>query len=205
MSNLTLFTYDKRLILQSISQAEKKFFLENMIEHFHRRVTNKSLIQLIYGIYKFTLRGQMFRYLILENPLYTIPNSVVLTAEWTQIYPEYYSIDSSNLNAVIRYFENILEAEISININELHKLSNELIADLEFINQLKLQNFSVTFAYSKWSEEEDGSNKLLGTVGDQKSFIIFSLSNLLKNYPKSNTVTAYGSSSTNQEQHLYTF
>lgn len=205
MSNLTLFTYDKRLILQSISQAEKKFFLENMIEHFHRRVLSQSLIQHIYGIYKFTLRGQLFRYLVLENPLYSIPNSVVLTAEWTQIYPEYYSIDSTNLNTVIRYFENILEAEISLNLNEHHKLSYALIEDLEFINQLRLQNFSVTFAYSKWSEEEDSSNKYIGTVGDQKSFIIIFLSNLLKNLPKSDSVPAYGSFCTNQEQHLYTF
>lgn len=204
MSHINLHTADRRFILQSISKEEKKYFLEYMVEQYHKRVTNSSLVQHIYGLFKLIIRGKVLRYIILENPLYSLIDPIVMNMEWNQIYPDDYSIDSSNLSTLLKYLENTLGIEIHLNHDEFQNLSNDLIADLEFINNMKLKNFNVTFAYSKYSEVTGATGKTVGTVGDEKSVIILSLSNLLRYFPKAETEIPFGSFCINQKGNIIT-
>lgn len=204
ISHINLFTADRRYILQSISQEEKKYFLEYMIEHYHKRVIKNSLIQHIYGIFKLIIRGQVFRYIILENPLHSLKDPVVINVEWNHIYSDAYSIDSSNLTQLLRYLENTLGIEVHLDSHEFENLSRALIADLDYINRMKLQNFSVTLAYSKFCEEDGSTTKIIGTIGEEKSVIVVSLSNLIRNFPKMENGTSFGSLNVDQQQNIMT-
>jgi hypothetical protein len=67
---LDFITYDKKFIIKPIKKHEKRLFLDYKLERYFERVINESHLQHIYGIFKLTIKGKIYRLMIAENNYY---------------------------------------------------------------------------------------------------------------------------------------
>ena len=74
-ANPIIFTYDKKLLLKTISKSEKDVLLE-MLPEYHRIMRdNKSLLCKIYGLYRIDVIGKQSMHFIVMRNMNELPSS----------------------------------------------------------------------------------------------------------------------------------
>lgn len=75
-SNPIIFTYDKKLLLKTISKHEKNILI-NILPEFHRRMRDcKSLLCRIYGVYRIEVVGKQCIHIIVMRNMNELPSDV---------------------------------------------------------------------------------------------------------------------------------
>ena len=73
-ANPIIFTYDKKLLLKTISKSEKNVLLE-ILPEYHRRMRDmKSLLCRIYGLYRIEVVGKQSMHLIVMRNMNELPS-----------------------------------------------------------------------------------------------------------------------------------
>ncbi len=73
-ANPIIFTYDKKLLLKTISKSEKNVLLE-MLPEYHRKMRDtKSLLCRIYGLYRIEVVGKQSMHLIVMRNMNELPS-----------------------------------------------------------------------------------------------------------------------------------
>lgn len=65
--HIQFITDDNKFVLRSISKREHKYILKNVLENYYQRLIDQSLLQHIYAMVKLTIKGQIYRLVILEK------------------------------------------------------------------------------------------------------------------------------------------
>ena len=74
-SNPIIFTYDKKLLLKTISKSEKNVML-NLLPEYHRKMRDtKSLLCRIYGLYRIEVKGKQEMHIIVMRNMNELPSS----------------------------------------------------------------------------------------------------------------------------------
>ena len=73
-ANPIIFTYDKKLLLKTISKSEKNVML-NILPEYHRRMRDtKSLLCRIYGLYRIEVKGKQNMHIIVMRNMNELPS-----------------------------------------------------------------------------------------------------------------------------------
>ena len=73
-ANPIIFTYDKKLLLKTISKSEKDVLL-NILPEYHRRMRDtKSLLCRIYGVYRIEVNGKQSMHIIVMRNMNELPS-----------------------------------------------------------------------------------------------------------------------------------
>ena len=73
-ANPIIFTYDKKLLLKTISKSEKNVML-NILPEYHRKMRDtKSLLCRIYGLYRIEVKGKQEMHLIVMRNMNELPS-----------------------------------------------------------------------------------------------------------------------------------
>ena len=73
-SNPIIFTYDKKLLLKTISKSEKNVLLQILPEYHRRMRDTKSLLCRIYGLYRIEVVGKQSMHLIVMRNMNELPS-----------------------------------------------------------------------------------------------------------------------------------
>lgn len=65
--SLNYVTSDKKYIVRAISKKGQRKFVKEMLKSYHERMTEGSLLQAIFCVFKLVIKGQIYRLMILEN------------------------------------------------------------------------------------------------------------------------------------------
>ena len=73
-SNPIIFTYDKKLLLKTISKSEKNVMLDILPEYHRRMRDTKSLLCRIYGLYRIEVKGKQDMHIIVMRNMNELPS-----------------------------------------------------------------------------------------------------------------------------------
>ena len=73
-ANPIIFTYDKKLLLKTISKSEKNILLDILPEYHRRMRDTKSLLCRIYGVYRIEIIGKQSIHIIVMRNMNELPN-----------------------------------------------------------------------------------------------------------------------------------
>ena len=183
-----LLSWDKKLIIKTITKNEKNTFINIMLEEYHSRMRDtKSILSHIYGVFKIQI-GHRENYAILQrnmNDLFLKSN--VLTFELNGLKVDRQNIKKEDINlkksVLFNKYKNIILKDVDLDITgikfELNPYDGKNILlsicnDSIFLQKYNVIDYSLLIFVNKYSqknfESHFGNSNVMHDVGKKYIF-----------------------------------
>ena len=171
-SNPIIFTYDKKLLLKTISKSEKNVML-NLLPEYHRKMRDtKSLLCRIYGLYRIEVKGKQEMHIIVMRNMNELPSSTkYATFDLKGSTVQRITLNNNDKQDVINgYKEEVLEKykksvlkDLDFDLldfyfnftkKECDIIQNSLCEDSEFLKGNNLIDYSLLCTIHHFNEED---------------------------------------------------
>ena len=171
-SNPIIFTYNKKLLLKTISKSEKNVML-NLLPEYHRKMRDtKSLLCRIYGLYRIEVKGKQDMHLIVMRNMNELPSSTkYATFDLKGSTVQRITLNNNDKQDVINgYKEEVLEKykksvlkDLDFDLldfyfnftkKECDIIQNSLCEDSEFLKGNNLIDYSLLCTIHHFNEED---------------------------------------------------
>lgn len=194
-----LLSWDKKLIIKTITKNEKNTFINVMLEEYHSRMRDtKSILSHIYGVFKMQI-GHRENYVILQrnmNDLFLKSN--VLTFELNGLKVDRQNIKTEDVNlkksVLFNKYKNIILKDVDLDITgikfELNPYDGKNILlsicnDSIFLQKYNVIDYSLLIFVNKYSkknfESHFGNSSVMHDV-DKKYIFNFSIVDFLDTF-----------------------
>lgn len=204
-ANPIIFTYDKKLLLKTISKSEKNVML-GILPEYHRRMRDtKSLLCRIYGLYKIEVKGKQEMHIIVMRNMNELPSLTKYACfDLKGSTVQRVTLNKNDKQDVINgYKEEVLEKYkksilkdldfdlLDFNFNFSKKdcdlIQNSLCEDSEFLKGGNLIDYSLLCSIHHFNEEdydkvEDKQKYRIIKTNDNKYLFNFSIIDFLTPY-----------------------
>ena len=204
-ANPIIFTYDKKLLLKTISKSEKNVMLDILPEYHRRMRDTKSLLCRIYGLYRIEVKGKQEMHLIVMRNMNELPSltkyacfdlkgSTVARVTLNK-NDQQDVIDGYKEEVLEKYKKSILKdldfdlLDFNFNFtkNNCDLIQNSLCEDSEFLKGGNLIDYSLLCSIHHFNEEdynnveENQKYRIVKTI-DNKYLFNFSIIDFLTPY-----------------------
>ena len=171
-SNPIIFTYNKKLLLKTISKSEKNVML-NLLPEYHRKMRDtKSLLCRIYGLYRIEVKGKQEMHIIVMRNMNELPSSTkYATFDLKGSTVQRITLNNNDKQDVINgYKEEVLEKykksvlkDLDFDLldfyfnftkKECDIIQNSLCEDSEFLKGNNLIDYSLLCTIHHFNEED---------------------------------------------------
>ncbi len=171
-SNPIIFTYDKKLLLKTISKSEKDILIK-ILPEFHRRMRDcHSLLCRIYGIYRIEIVGKQGIHIIVMRNMNELPNEskivcfdlkgstverTSLSKNDTQQILKGYGMEIVNLykKKILKDLDfDLLPFNFDFSKEECDLLQNSISEDSEFLKGNNLIDYSMLVSIHEYNEQD---------------------------------------------------
>ena len=171
-SNPIIFTYDKKLLLKTISKSEKNVMLSILPEYHRRMRDTKSLLCRIYGLYRIEVNGKQNMHIIVMRNMNELPSSTkYATFDLKGSTVQRITLNNNDKQDVINgYKEEVLEKykksvlkDLDFDLldfyfnftkKECDIIQNSLCEDSEFLKGNNLIDYSLLCTIHHFNEED---------------------------------------------------
>ena len=204
-ANPIIFTYDKKLLLKTISKSEKNVMLDILPEYHRRMRDTKSLLCRIYGLYKIEVKGKQEMHLIVMRNMNELPSPTKYACfDLKGSTAQRVTLNKNDKQDVIEGFkEEVLEKYkksilkdldfdlLDFNFNFTKKdcdlIQNSLCEDSEFLKGGNLIDYSLLCSIHLFNEEdynkvEENQKYRIVKTTDNKYLYNFSIIDFLTPY-----------------------
>ena len=204
-ANPIIFTYDKKLLLKTISKSEKDVLL-NILPEYHRRMRDtKSLLCRIYGVYRIEVNGKQSMHIIVMRNMNELPSMTKYacfdlkgsTVQRTTLNKEdKEDIVNGYKEEVIQQYKNkilkdldfdLLDFYFNFSKEDCNMIQNSLCEDSEFLKGGNLIDYSLLCSIHYYNKddyehvEENQKYRIIKTK-DNKFLYNFSIIDFLTPY-----------------------
>ena len=204
-ANPIIFTYDKKLLLKTISKSEKDVLL-NILPEYHRRMRDtKSLLCRIYGVYRIEVNGKQSMHIIVMRNMNELPSMTKYacfdlkgsTVQRTTLNKEdKEEIVNGYKEEVIQQYKNkilkdldfdLLDFYFNFSKEDCNMIQNSLCEDSEFLKGGNLIDYSLLCSIHYYNKddyehvEENQKYRIIKTK-DNKFLYNFSIIDFLTPY-----------------------
>ena len=204
-ANPIIFTYDKKLLLKTISKSEKDILL-NILPEFHRRMRDtKSLLCRIYGLYRIEVGGKQKMHLIVMRNMNELPNMTKYacfdlkgsTVQRTTLTKEdNQEVINGYKEEIIEHYKKKILKDLDFDLLDFHfnfskkdcdLIQNSLCEDSEFLKGNNLIDYSLLCSIHHFNQEDydkvDKEQKYRIVITNDKKFLYnFSIIDFLTPY-----------------------
>ncbi len=204
-ANPIIFTYDKKLLLKTISKSEKDVLL-NILPEYHRRMRDtKSLLCRIYGVYRIEVNGKQSMHIIVMRNMNELPSMTKYacfdlkgsTVQRTTLNKEdKEDIVNGYKEEVIQQYKNkilkdldfdLLDFYFNFSKEDCNMIQNSLCEDSEFLKGGNLIDYSLLCSihyYNKddYEQVEENQKYRIIKTKDNKFLYNFSIIDFLTPY-----------------------
>ena len=171
-ANPIIFTYDKKLLLKTISKSEKNVMLSILPEYHRRMRDTKSLLCRIYGLYRIEVKGKQDMHIIVMRNMNELPSlTKYATFDLKGSTVQRVTLNKDDKQDVINgYKEEVLEKykksvlkdldfdllDFNFNFtkNDCDLIQNSLCEDSEFLKGGNLIDYSLLLTIHHFNEED---------------------------------------------------
>ena len=171
-SNPIIFTYDKKLLLKTISKSEKNVML-SLLPEYHRKMRDtKSLLCRIYGLYRIEVKGKQDMHLIVMRNMNELPSSTkYATFDLKGSTVQRITLNNNDKQDVINGYKqevlekykksvlkdldfDLLDFYFNFTKKECDLIQNSLCEDSEFLKGNNLIDYSLLCTIHYFNEED---------------------------------------------------
>ena len=163
-------TNDKKFIIKTISNEEKKFFISHMLDKYLERVAQKSKTRLarIFGVFKIYPMKQSV--IIMENIIPYKDRCINFDLKGSKVARFVHGIENPldpPLGCLLKD-ENFLIFDQKINVDEKtkEKMIKNLIKDFSMLRDAGVMDYSLLLAFHKANENEAKLNRFSVNTAD---------------------------------------
>lgn len=179
--DVLLITFNKKFILKRIRNRQHRAFMKHMVQKYHAKITDDSYLQHIYGIFKLTILGKQYRFLLLENPFKNLSAPVVTKLKWSEVQKDG---EQDDLSLILQQFERVLGSSITLYPRDITKLHETLIDDLNFLKHSYMDDFAVTLGFAENEVDRNIRNRFYGSLNGEARVFVISISEFLNMKPE---------------------
>ena len=168
-NNSLVSTWDKKIIVKTINETEKKILIDKMIVKYHYLMQEKkSILSRIYGIFKIELKDKGSINVILQKNMNDLPSETkLLTFDFKGSTVDRQTIDKKdvglNMQKLINKYNNkvlkdidlgIVGMKFSLNYKERQKIISIIYNDSSFLQNLEVTDYSLVVFVHKYRKKD---------------------------------------------------
>jgi hypothetical protein len=164
----TIMSSSSQFMIRAVTEEEHKTFTRRMVESYYYRVISDSFLQHIYAVFKFTLKGNVYRIVLQDNPSYILqrPFCIRVRGQKTKASTELIlqnfkassDLDEASTNpSVITEFNS---ETIHLKPEHIDKVCDILSKDLELMKEFNIVNYDLK-VYSSIYPSKPIKNRLI--------------------------------------------
>lgn len=204
--NSILYTWDRRMLIKTISEQEKDLFIDKLLKNYHVRMRDtKSLLCRIYGLFRISISDQFSTYVVLMKNMCELPlQTKILTFDIkgssvdrdcisNSDKKKYLDLLNKNETKAREYKEEIiklnkdnvlkdndlrfLELEFNLSSSDAINLKKAVEKDSEFLEKYEITDYSLLFALHYFNEHDYRRNFInLGVLKSSDNKYLFCFS-----------------------------
>lgn len=163
---LNFVTYDKKCIVKSIKKREQRLFLKEKLSAYYERVMDESLLQHIYGIFKLSIKGKIYRLMIVEN------NPIIF------LYRSFISIHSETLDQDDRITASFIDDQFILDEEERIRFDRVLNLDIGYLRTSQMQSCRIFIDIFEDPPRDKHKHLYSGIYQDQRGYLCLSISDV---------------------------
>lgn len=152
----TIMSSSSQFMIKAVTKEEHKTFTRRMVESYYYRVISGSFLQHIYAVFKFTLKGNVYRIVLQDNPSYILqrPNCIKIRGHKTQSSKDLMMRNfkaPSDLHEASTNPSVITESNsdtIHLKSEYIEQVCDILNKDLELLRQFNIVNYDLKVYHS---------------------------------------------------------
>ena len=171
-ANPIIFTYDKKLLLKTISKSEKNILLDILPEYHRRMRDTKSLLCRIYGVYRIEIVGKQSIHLIVMRNMNELPSMTKFACfdlkgstvqRRTLNKEDNQDVINGYKEEVLEHYKNkilkdldfdILDFSFNFSKKDCDLIQNSLCEDSEFLKGNNLIDYSLLCSIHHFNQED---------------------------------------------------
>lgn len=204
--NSILYTWDRRMLIKTISEQEKDLLIDKLLKNYHVRMRDtKSLLCRIYGLFRISISDQFSTYVVLMKNMCELPlQTKILTFDIkgssvdrdcisNSDKKKYLDLTNKNEFKAREYKEEIiklnkdnvlkdndlrfLELEFNLSSSNAINLKKAVEKDSEFLEKYEITDYSLLFALHYFNKDDYSRNfKNLGVLKSSDNKYLFCFS-----------------------------
>jgi hypothetical protein len=183
-NNSLVSTWDKKVIVKTINEAEKKILIDKMIVKYHYLMKDKkSILSRIYGIFKIELKDKGSINVILQKNMNDLPSETkLLTFDFKGSTVDRQTIDKKDIGLnmqklISKYNSKVLKdidlgivgMKFSLNYKERQKIISIIYNDSSFLQNLEVTDYSLVIFVHKYRKKDIINNKGCSRIIESKN------------------------------------